>query len=60
MSNNAMNPLINEIKSILDIAISNAVKAVNSELIISYWRIEEIIVRYEQNNSIRAEYGNKY
>ncbi|WP_313344603.1 PDDEXK nuclease domain-containing protein [Sedimentibacter sp.] len=59
MSNNAMNPLINEIKSILDIARSNVVKAVNSELITSYWKIGEIIVRYEQNDSIRAEYGEQ-
>ncbi|WP_313370712.1 PDDEXK nuclease domain-containing protein, partial [Sedimentibacter sp.] len=54
-----MNPLINEIKSILDIARSNVVKAVNSELITSYWKIGEIIVRYEQNDSIRAEYGEQ-
>lgn len=59
MSNNAMNPLVNEIKSILDIARSNAAKAVNSELITSYWKIGEIIVRYEQNDSIRAEYGEQ-
>lgn len=31
----------------------------NSELITSYWKIGEIIVRYEQNDSIRAEYGEQ-
>ncbi len=59
MSDNAINPLINEIKKILDIARSNVAKAVNSELITSYWKIGEIIVRYEQNDSIRAEYGEQ-
>ncbi len=59
MSNNAINPLVNEIKEILDIARSNVAKAVNSELITSYWKIGEIIVRYEQNDSIRAEYGEQ-
>jgi len=59
MSNNAINPLVNEIKKILDIARSNVAKAVNSELITSYWKIGEIIVRYEQNDSIRAEYGEQ-
>ena len=28
-------------------------------MIISYWRIGEIIVRYEQNESIRAAYGEQ-
>lgn len=59
MPNNVTNPLVDEIKTILDIARSNVAKAVNSELIASYWKIGEIIVRYEQNDSIRAEYGEQ-
>ncbi|WP_333651654.1 PDDEXK nuclease domain-containing protein [Lacrimispora sp.] len=59
MPNNVINPLVGEIKSILDIARSNVAKVVNSELIASYWKIGEIIVRYEQNDSIRAEYGEQ-
>ena len=59
MPNNVTNPLVDEIKSILDIARSNVAKVVNSELIASYWKIGEIIVRYEQNDSIRAEYGEQ-
>lgn len=59
MPNNVINPLVDEIKSILDIARNNVAKAVNSELIASYWKIGEIIVRYEQNDSIRAEYGEQ-
>ena len=59
MDNKLMSPLIGEIKNILDMARSNVAKEVNNELIISYWRIGEIIVRYEQNESIRAAYGEQ-
>lgn len=54
-----MNPLISEIRDILDTARKNVAREVNNELIISYWKIGEIIVRYEQNDSIRAEYGEQ-
>lgn len=37
------------------IEIEDISKLANSELIASYWKIGEIIVRYEQNDSIRAE-----
>lgn len=59
MDNQLIHPLINEIKNILDMARSNVAKEVNNELIISYWKIGEIIVRYEQNESIRAAYGEQ-
>ena len=59
MDKQLIHPLINEIKNILDTARSNIAKEVNNELIISYWKIGEIIVRYEQNESIRARYGEQ-
>ncbi len=59
MPDNRMNPLVNEIKSILDVARNNVARVINSELLMSYWKIGEIIIRYEQNDSIRAEYGDK-
>ncbi len=59
VANEIMNPLISEIRDILDKARKNVAREVNSELIISYWKIGEIIVRYEQNDSIRAEYGEQ-
>lgn len=31
----------------------------NQELLATYWRIGEIIVKYEQNDQIRAAYGEK-
>ncbi len=59
MANEIMNPLVNEIKDILENARRNVARNVNNELITSYWKIGEIIVRYEQNDSIRAEYGEQ-
>lgn len=59
MSNETINPLVVEIREILDTARRNVAREVNNELIISYWKIGEIIVRYEQNDSIRAGYGDQ-
>lgn len=59
MENQLVNPLISEIKDILDTARGNVAREVNNELLISYWKIGEIIVRYEQKDSIRAVYGEK-
>ncbi|RDU24942.1 PDDEXK nuclease domain-containing protein [Anaerosacchariphilus polymeriproducens] len=59
MTNEIINPLVGEIRDILVTARKNVASEVNNELIISYWKIGEIIVRYEQNDSIRAEYGEQ-
>ena len=59
MSNELMNPMVGEIKNILETVRSRVSKIVNDELIISYWKIGEIIVRYEQNDSIRSTYGEQ-
>lgn len=59
MDNQLMNPLISDVKNILDTARSNVAREVNNELIVAYWKIGEIIVRYEQNDSIRAAYGEQ-
>lgn len=57
MGNELTNPIINEIKDILETVRNNVAREINNELIVSYWKIGEIIVRYEQNDNIRAEYG---
>lgn len=54
-----INPLVSEIKSILDTSRQNVAKVVNNELLVAYWKIGEIIVRYEQNDNVRAAYGDK-
>ena len=37
----------------------NIAQQVNQELLSTYWKIGEVIVRYEQNDSVRAAYGEK-
>ena len=59
MNNLIITPIIHEIREILDEARKNVAREVNNELIISYWKIGEIIVRYEQNKNIRAKYGEQ-
>ena len=59
MDNQLMNPLICDVKNILDTARSNVAREVNNELVVAYWKIGEIIVRYEQNDNIRAAYGER-
>ncbi len=48
-----------EIKSILTTARKSVEKSINSELLITYWNIGRIIVKYEQNGEKKAEYGKK-
>lgn len=57
--NECATPIVKEIKQILETARSNVAREINNELIISYWKIGEIIVRYEQNDNLRAAYGEK-
>ena len=57
MKNELKNNLYEDIKEILNDSRKNIVNNINNELIISYWKIGEIIIKYEQNESIRAEYG---
>lgn len=54
-----LSPVVQEIKSVLDNARRNVAVQVNNELLMSYWKMGEIIVRYEQDNNIRAAYGEQ-
>ena len=40
-------------------SLHNLICWVNDELLITYWKIGEIIVKYGQNEQIRATYGEK-
>ena len=55
----SLSPVDQEIKSVLDCARRNVAVQVNNELLMSYWKIGEIIIRYEQDNGIRAAYGEQ-
>ena len=48
----SLSPVVQEIKSVLDCARQNVAVQVNNELLLSYWKIGEIIIRYEQDNGI--------
>lgn len=54
-----MIPVVMEIKELMDAARQKVATQVNQELLTTYWKIGEIIVRYEQNDQIRAVYGEK-
>ncbi len=51
--------VVQEIKSVLDQARTNAAQQVNHELLNTYWSIGHIIVEYEQSRRDRADYGKQ-
>jgi len=51
--------LLNDIRSILDRALSKAYKAVDNIRVQTYWQIGERIVREELQHKDRADYGGK-
>ena len=56
---NDMQPVIKEIRDILEEARNNVARQVNNELIAAYWNIGRIIVDYEQTVPERADYGKQ-
>ena len=52
-------PAVSEIRSLMEASHKNIAQQVNQELLSTYWKIGEVIVRYEQNDSVRAAYGEK-
>ncbi len=51
--------VVSEIKGLLNESRNRIAVQVNNELLATYWKIGEIIVKYEQNEQIRAAYGEK-
>lgn len=54
-----MESVVTEIKDLIAESRQKVVRQVNDELLITYWKIGEIIVKNEQNEQIRAAYGEK-
>jgi len=52
-------PMILEIRELLENARKNVAQQVNTQLLTTYWNIGRIIVEYEQQNQIRADYGKQ-
>ena len=55
----ALAPAVSEIRALLETSRKNVAQQVNQKLLSTYWKIGEVIVRYEQNDSVRAAYGEK-
>ena len=51
------NPMILEIRELLEKSRKNIAQQVNTELLTTYWNIGRIIVEYELQSQLRAEYG---
>ena len=51
--------LVGEIRNVLISARANVARVVNSEQLMAYWSVGQIIVKHEQNGEIRAEYGRQ-
>jgi DUF1016 N-terminal domain len=49
--------LIAEITNLLEVARQQASRAINSVLVMTYWRIGQRIVEQEQHGADRADYG---
>ncbi len=56
-TNTFPNDFIEQIKSIINKAQDNAIKSVNHERVLMYWKIGERIVEEEQHGKQRADYG---
>lgn len=52
-------PMVLEIRELLENARKTVAQQVNTQLLTTYWNIGRIIVEYEQRNQIRAEYGRQ-
>ena len=53
------NPLIAEVRALLETARKTVAQQVNTQLLETYWEIGRVIVKYEQKDKIRAEYGQQ-
>jgi len=53
-------PIVSEIGEVLTEARSAAVASVNTTLLDAYWKIGQILVRYEQNNQARLRTARSF
>lgn len=53
------NSMVLEIRELLENARKNVAQQVNTQLLTTYWNIGRVIVEYEQQNQIRADYGKQ-
>lgn len=58
-TNNDYQGLVNQISKTYTQGQKKAATAVNTSMIETYWQIGQYIVEFEQNGSLKAEYGKK-
>jgi hypothetical protein len=51
--------LFHRVFSIIDNARNSVIRTINSEMVIAYWNIGQLIVEEEQSGKKRAEYGRR-
>ncbi len=56
---NILSPAIHEIKELIRLSRQKTAVQINRAILETYWKTGEIIVRYEQNEKIRAAYGER-
>jgi hypothetical protein len=59
VSKNKYNDLVKNIGSAIETGRSNALSALNEQILITYWEVGRHIVEFEQQGSERAEYGTQ-
>lgn len=57
--NNGLQPLIEQIKAIMEDARLNVSRTVNTTMLKTYWEIGRVIVEQEQRGEIKARYGKR-
>jgi hypothetical protein len=56
---NVIQSVYQQIREVFIHARSRALQAVNAEMVLCYWEIEQLIVEEEQQGEDRAEYGKR-
>ena len=59
LSDDAYDALLTDLRAIITTGRGRAAAAVNAELVMTYWKIGERIVREEQGGAARAGYGEQ-
>ena len=59
MKAKVMDSLVIKIREIMESSKQNLVREVNTVMLHTYWQIGHIIVEYEQNGELKAQYGTK-
>jgi len=57
MDNNDLQPIISQIKELMETSRASVAREVNNAMLRYYWEVGRIIVEHEQDGEIKAKYG---